>query len=175
MARALAFHLSCGTPLALGLGLGLGLGLQALHSRLDGGQAVFSSRQLGGQLITPATAQGRVVFGILLVGLCHQRLYLFAQLLDFFLHIPVAHGFVPRRSALDFGPIGRYIAQLHQPRLGRDTEHRNEHVAKGLQMQLAKITDRAKVRPILAHNGNERQVTLAHAWAILRLENTPTQ
>ena len=28
-------------------------------------------------------------------------------------------------------------------------------------MQLAKITDRAKVRPILAHNGNERQVTLA--------------
>ena len=55
--------------------------------------------------------------------------------------------------------------------LAGDTKHLHADVAKGRQMQLAKITDGAKIRPIRAHNRDEGQVALA-ARAILRLENS---
>jgi hypothetical protein len=69
---------------------------------------------------------------------------------------------------LAFRPIGRHIAQLHHARLSGDTKHLHKDVAKGLQVQLANITDGAKIRPILAHNGQKRQVALARLGDLRR-------
>src|SRR5262249_45434710 len=93
-AHALAFSLGLGTPRTLGLGVGLGWRLQALHSRPDGGQTVFTAGQLGRQCITTPPAQGRIVLGIVLVRLRDQGLNLLAQAFDFLLHVAIAHGFV---------------------------------------------------------------------------------
>ena len=66
-----------------------------------------------------------------------------------------------RRITLDFRPIGRHVAQLHQARLGRQAHHLHKHVLERLQMQLAKITDGAKVRTLRPHNGDKGQIAFA--------------
>jgi hypothetical protein len=111
--------------------------------------------QLGGEFI-PRGSQAAPPF--LLVRLRHQGLNLLAQALDFLLHIAITHRFVPRRIPLDFRPIGRHVAQPHQPSLTRQTHHLHKHIFEGLQMLLTESADRPKVRALLAHNGDEGQI-----------------
>jgi hypothetical protein len=108
--------------------------------------SVIPAHQLGSQCVTTPARKGRIVLDVLLVCLGDQCCNPLADTLNFFLHVAIALSFVPRRIALEFGPIGRPIPQLHQTRLARNTKYLNQHVAKGRQMQLAKITDGAKIR-----------------------------
>ena len=123
--------------------------------------------------IATSAAQSGIVLGVVLVRLRHQSLNVFAQAVGFLTHIAIAHGFVPRGVPLHFRPIGCHIAQLHQPRLARHTQYLGKDVAKGLQMQLTKVTDGPKSgrsAPTIATKARLR----SQACAILRLENTPT-
>ena len=104
-ARPLALRFRVGPPLALRLCFRLGLCLQPSHSGLDLDQALLAARQFGRQLVAASAAQGGIVCLVLLGRLCHQGFNLLPQTLHSLLHIPLTHGLMTRRMALDFRPI----------------------------------------------------------------------
>src|SRR6266404_5173795 len=161
LARPLACCVHCGAVLTLGLRFRLGLCLSASHGGLNPRQTILAPRQLGGPCIPSPAPQGRVLCRVLLGGLGHQGLNVLAQALDFLLHRPRTHRLVTRRIALDFRAIRRHVASLHQPRRPCQTDHLHKYVLQHLQMERAKIADRAKVWTVLPYNGDEGEVALA--------------
>ena len=135
-------------------------------------QAVCSARQLGGQLVTPATPQGRIVLGVVLGGLRPQRLHVFAHTLDCLFPIPGAHGCMPRRVARTFRPLGRHMAQRSRPaspaRRSPGT-HTSQQAARCSVRQSLMGRESGRSWPTMARNARLR----AHAWAILRRAKPP--
>jgi len=90
----------------------------------------------------------------------HYGLKRFAQPLDFLLPLAVAPRFVPRRIALEFRPLCRHLAQLHQPRFRGQAQPGHQPLRARREGLLAESADRATVRALIPHNGKEGQMAL---------------
>jgi hypothetical protein len=65
-----------------------------------------------------------------------------------FLHALITHRFMFRRVRLDLGAIKRDMAEFDQPCRLAQLQNLQEQCAERLQMPLAEVADRAKIRRI---------------------------
>lgn len=129
-----ALRVGCGALLALRLGFRFGLGLSPLPSGCKRGAARRTARPLSGERIASTAPQRRVFRFVLLRGRRDEGRKRCAPALHCLVPLPVTHGLVPRRMALDCRALGRHVAQLSQTCCARQAHHLHNHLFAGIQM-----------------------------------------
>src|SRR6202048_1174099 len=130
-----------------------GVGLQRRHRLLDLGQSFLlvagPIRHLVAALVL---AESLVLFAIRRLGGRQHASDLGFQFRLAFLHALITHRFMFRRVRFDLRAIKRDMAEFDQPCRLAQLQNLHEQRAERLQMPLAEVADRAKVRRIERHN-----------------------
>lgn len=78
----------------------------------------------------------------------------------FFLHPPIAHGFVLGGVCLDLRPINGYMAQRHHPSLLAELQHLHEQVLEGTEVPTPELADGLEVRRVASSQHPERHILM---------------